>query len=707
MQIYVHRLKHLIVAFLLISCLPLFSQDFDNYQPTAPQGEIPKEFITTSSVKYDIEKEKIKSKGYSKRAERQFHLENSFLISELLQSGKVLFNEPITNYVNQVALEDIFPLIPKSKANALQFYVVRSSAINAFATNDGKIFINMGLLAKLESRAELVFILCHEVIHYLEEHNIESFVEDTRIDRGKNEYRKANYDEKLLARSNYSKKHEMEADQDGLEIYLKTGFPPEAAGSALEKLKTSDIPFEASQPFDLALFQNPYFPIDSSAYLDSIIPVLYDEDDKYSTHPSLNKRTEYVKDRIRGYYAKDSTRSFHEADSSFQLINQMARFEVARLFLFDRRYDKALFVYHNLISQYPNSAYLRTIFLKALYGIAVYESDDELYRVIPLEEDVNAELQPYCFALNSLKRKLYFTNATQFAFNDLKDFSSPSIDKIRNDLCSYMVGKIHPDSVGWDTTNLHYYRIAYDSFMSNDQFKTMSETLIKDQKDQKKKRARNLRKDVQADRYVSKHGHALGLKKIVLVDPFYYTLSIGRKEAVLYLKAEKSLFQFNKALKENASLLNLKMDLLSAKQLRSKEIETFNDISCMKAYMNDKMTDDIQLVSVDYDEISLLSAKYETDYIGLSGAIVFKESKSVATKIYTIFWSLLVPPLIPFAIYASVNPDYDYYNYMVLFDTHHDKLHYVNYHSMKFKDTHGTVNSTVYYNLLQIKREIR
>jgi hypothetical protein len=51
-----------------------------------------------------------------------------------------------------------------------QFHVVRSSSANAFATPNGIVIVNSGLLALLENEAQLAAVLGHEIAHATHEH---------------------------------------------------------------------------------------------------------------------------------------------------------------------------------------------------------------------------------------------------------------------------------------------------------------------------------------------------------------------------------------------------------------------------------------------------------------------------------------------------------------------------------------------------------
>ncbi|MFT5917250.1 MAG: putative Zn-dependent protease [Bacteroidia bacterium] len=210
----------LTVLLTVFSCVFLYAQDWNNYQPIQSEGQIPKEFLSSSTEKFISKVESISSekKRREQRKEEQFYLQSTFNIDQLLLSGNVLFNDPISIYVNKVADE-----LLKNNAGLrkkLKFYVVKSPISNAFATERGAIFINMGLLARLENEAQLAFILSHEITHYTKDHVLKRYINnrDMTDKRSKNykQYKKSSGYEVLLAKYNYSKKNEKEADRVGL-----------------------------------------------------------------------------------------------------------------------------------------------------------------------------------------------------------------------------------------------------------------------------------------------------------------------------------------------------------------------------------------------------------------------------------------------------------------------------------------------------------
>lgn len=89
---------------------------------------------------------------------------------------KLLPNDEVQNYVKALG-EKLIPAHQKSLAAddpqkiPFKFYVVREKEVNAFATANGIIVINSGMLSLLENEAQLAAVLSHEISHATQEHS--------------------------------------------------------------------------------------------------------------------------------------------------------------------------------------------------------------------------------------------------------------------------------------------------------------------------------------------------------------------------------------------------------------------------------------------------------------------------------------------------------------------------------------------------------
>ncbi|MBL7835899.1 MAG: M48 family metallopeptidase [Bacteroidetes bacterium] len=166
----------ILIQFVFVSAHAVLAQlnfDFQNYQPLKCSGEMPQDF-KIELEKYVQEAENNSSLSKKDKAQHVKYAEiSNHNLNNLLYSGKVLYGDPLSQYINKVA--DIALSNDKPLRQQLRFYVLKSAVPNAFATQRGVIFITIGLLAQLESEAQLAFVICHEAIHVKNNHNIETY----------------------------------------------------------------------------------------------------------------------------------------------------------------------------------------------------------------------------------------------------------------------------------------------------------------------------------------------------------------------------------------------------------------------------------------------------------------------------------------------------------------------------------------------------
>src|SRR5271154_1313617 len=91
-----------IIFFCLLSIFcfqsKLYSQDWNNYQNIKSEGTIPNDFLKLSSQKYAEDRATInQNESYStQKAKNAFYLSSNFNIDYVLSSGRVLFNDPVS-----------------------------------------------------------------------------------------------------------------------------------------------------------------------------------------------------------------------------------------------------------------------------------------------------------------------------------------------------------------------------------------------------------------------------------------------------------------------------------------------------------------------------------------------------------------------------------------------------------------------------------
>jgi len=167
---------------------------------------------------------------------------------EIIKTYGVYEDQELQDYVDRIGQK----LARKSHRSNLQFHftVLDSAEINAFALPGGYIYVTRGIMAYLDSEAELAGVLGHEIGHVTARHSVRQqggqFVSDllgVLISATTGQSSLGNLSQQLstgLIRG-YGREHELEADQLGAEYLHKTGFDPDNMLEVIGVLKDQEI----------------------------------------------------------------------------------------------------------------------------------------------------------------------------------------------------------------------------------------------------------------------------------------------------------------------------------------------------------------------------------------------------------------------------------------------------------------------------------
>ena len=160
-------------------------------------------------------------------------------------------NQALQQYVNEVGQR----LAKNGHRPNLQysFLVVDSPEINAFALPGGYVYITRGILAYLNSEAELAAVLGHELGHVTARHSVQQISAATAAGVGAAllqifvpELRNQTGDSVInllgnVLLSGYGREHELEADRLGAQYLARTGYDPQATIKVIGVLKNQEL----------------------------------------------------------------------------------------------------------------------------------------------------------------------------------------------------------------------------------------------------------------------------------------------------------------------------------------------------------------------------------------------------------------------------------------------------------------------------------
>ena len=136
----------------------------------------------------------------------------------------------------------------------IEFKVIQTDEVNAFANADKQIYVYTGLLKFVNNDAELAGVIAHEIGHIVNNHvakqNVVNTVTSTAIYNANIDYRlKAGMNTaNNLTMLKMSRSEEYEADITGVDLMTKAGYNPLAMVSVLFKIGGSYKVFKSTHP---------------------------------------------------------------------------------------------------------------------------------------------------------------------------------------------------------------------------------------------------------------------------------------------------------------------------------------------------------------------------------------------------------------------------------------------------------------------------
>jgi beta-barrel assembly-enhancing protease len=166
-----------------------------------------------------------------------------------------MWEDPLLDaYLNDIVQRLIAQAHPRPFTYSL--HVVNEGSVNAFTFGGGLLYVNAGLIARMENEAQLAMVLAHEIAHVTESH-VTKGIEDAYGIQLLGEIAKATavstgavaksqippalldktYDYSMKASvSGHGRGNESEADVVGLDYMVKAGYDPREAPGTFEQL---------------------------------------------------------------------------------------------------------------------------------------------------------------------------------------------------------------------------------------------------------------------------------------------------------------------------------------------------------------------------------------------------------------------------------------------------------------------------------------
>lgn len=246
-----------------------------------------------------------------------------------LESGKVYNGwTKMDDYVNKI-LQSVLPADLNNK-KFVRAYVLKDETPNAFMTPSGLFFINVGMMAELESENTLASVIAHELAHYQLRHGLDRFVKSSNKEFGSSTSFRSD-----KMKSQFSIKNELAADDLAAEYLQAAGYEVFGLVEAFKVFKRQDD--------KQLLKQKDIWEVTET------------------THPSSARRIERIEKLTSEKEAQGEGRTgLSESSAVFQQLRQEARVEVLKYALANFNYQYCLekaFTFHVFEPNDPTYVY--------------------------------------------------------------------------------------------------------------------------------------------------------------------------------------------------------------------------------------------------------------------------------------------------------------------------------------------------------------
>ena len=656
----------ILLSVFLFSIHSLTAQQYlDNFKPLTSEGEIPSDFQVLINKKTNA---------------ADFNL----FLKEMFLRGNILYGNKLNQYINTIA-DNVLKDYPTLR-NELRFYILKSPVVNASATENGIILINVGLMAQVSSESELAFIISHEIVHYVEHHLI-------HLNNYEDKLNKKEYKDYYIKYHNRSREHEIEADKLGFERYYKRSpYSYAAIDGVFDVLQYSELPFDEIT-FPRSYMETDFYQFPENYFLSAVTPIRSRDDyiDTLSTHPNIKKRRENIQ-YLSGGLSDQGRQIFVQTETLFNEVRDLARFECINLYLTQQDYEEAFYNTFILEKSFPNNSFLRMAKTASIYGIAKCKSQGRLSQAIENYKKREGEIQQISYFFSKISKKELLVLALRFAWDaHRKDKDNVYLLNITKDLlhevsvenkmgyidfCDYPMGTNldsipeEPQIIDTTTVSSKYQRIKQQTkntkVKPNEKFTTLNYMLVdlrceEDFIDLWNIVVKNYEDD--KIRAVIEDKSTLNINKLLIIKPYYFISSKKRNEkAVLrnYVRAEKESDQLCKTVQTSIQKLGLPALLYSAENIKQFNTEQYNQYAKIQSWIQEFISaEDVEMIH--YQSTNMQDVVRETgcDAINL---IVTRKSRDKfinSGKVLSLLEAVFCPIVTPVMIARIALPRYD------------------------------------------------
>ncbi|MEM7375112.1 MAG: M48 family metallopeptidase [Bacteroidota bacterium] len=415
----------------ILCVLPLlcFAQVQYNYSPSSHQSKLSSDFIQHREVRLSQDLLRIPLKGKALKRQRDIYQHRFERLKQRGKDAEFLFDDLLEPYCQKV-FQNILVANSHLPAEDIHLLVSRSAIPNASCLGEGTIIINLGLLSRLKTEAQLAFVLCHEIAHYVQNHVNEHIQKrvvtfySKETQQKLREIRNSKYNQNaqaldLLQAFTYdSHRHgrfkESEADSIGLILLSNTSYPPNASIQVMSILEAADLnKYEGKLDLNKHL-HHPSYPLKESYFrYEADTTFSYSNgslidwnEDSLRTHPDTHRRMQALARQLSS--GRLASLQKYSPQASFTTVSQMSDFEILVYDFSRQAYGKALYQSLIILEVYPDNLFLRAMISICMSELYLAKLDHRLSQCLDFPDRLYSdEYNQFLHFFNSLRLKEY------------------------------------------------------------------------------------------------------------------------------------------------------------------------------------------------------------------------------------------------------------------------------------------------------------
>lgn len=677
-----------------------------------PQGKIPHRFLESPQESFERKLSQSQSQSLSQsdldKYKTEFFELSEFESKYFILSGKVIFGDEATLLMQKI----VDQLIQNAQLGIkVEVYTIKSPVVNAFATEDNVIMVNLGLLTKVENEATLAFILSHELAHIVKDHVIENYIEQHKIKNQEDQYQNLRDEFIKSTQAKFSQSTEKEADLLGYEIFKKTYSNDQGVQDAFELLNHShhtinDQPFQASSLHQLPWqIQDNQFNSEYPAYTSNV-------KDPLSTHPDIEERIQLLPIKAASIQSLDSLEQHSRSEGMLASSLKSKIHNSYIISLLDHYYfHKAIFEISGAIREQGFTPTLERLHARAWYEMAIrkkknyfddqYQAEGPLYTWKYFYEKSSLEsiLLAALYYNRSLKLKFpdenIWTEQEYFLLKELRLKSKKSFKQI--------FLKKNYKKVKWTDINESEIKAVFNKWLTDEPFLDQIKTILAidpQAQDVKYKTRQSLAYQTTS----SVLNNSIQIDSILLINPQVRSLDLRKKQPKQYLGSQNKTDLLHDIFQKSSDKLDLHLKVLSPKNIQATEIKKFYAMTDMEQLLKVMLLNTDKKYTLWHKE-RFIQASQVVGYskVSFAGFIDITTARNYQEFMGILYIGAYYLPITPFAMYEFFQDKVETFSYQMVIDTQTGELLFSRVETIPWVNDSGLMKSLIYGQLWQLK----